>query len=132
MARDIGDGEDFEFDVNEAGSWSDEDYEANVLYLLDRGGDVDGTTENGLLRQIIGEEDDEKFQEELNEYKEKRASQVAGTPPGEVTDGTVPADDFVPDPEETAKVEAAQQKEADAQAKADEKAAAAAAAKEKK
>jgi hypothetical protein len=97
VAKDIGEG--LEWDPADAKKWSDEDFEANCKYLLDRGGDVDGTNENALLRQMIEVrkgEGEETYQETLTEIREGQSAEVQAEAPAEA-EGT-PADESVPAP----------------------------------
>lgn len=52
MAINVGEGEDFEYDVDEASSWSEEDAQRIVDYLFARGGDVEGSDKFELIQKI--------------------------------------------------------------------------------
>lgn len=52
MGLKVGVGKKFEYNVEEAGSWSKEDKERVVKYLSDRGGDVEGTDAHSMIQRI--------------------------------------------------------------------------------
>jgi hypothetical protein len=93
VARDIGEG--LEWDPKDAKKWSKEDFENNCRYLIDRGGDVPGTTENTLLLEIIEKRvGADKVEETVANIYQQKFEEVEA-PETEAADG-VPADEFEP------------------------------------
>lgn len=52
MSIEVGEGADFEYNVEDAESWSEEDADRIVKYLFDRGGDVEGSENFDLIQKI--------------------------------------------------------------------------------
>jgi hypothetical protein len=100
MAREIGEG--LEWDPKDAKKWSKEDFEANCVYLLDRGGDVPGTTENEVLVEAITQRVGEsKVEATLEGIYQRKFEEVEAPDPEEEAQamedaGMVPAGEFEP------------------------------------